>query len=216
MKISYILAFMLSIALLSCGNEHTANETQEESKPNPGAQVDAKMTNPNTSGRLSGEGEAGGENVDLSMTDPSVGGNEMMPSQMILENITSNQKLSTLAAALRKAGMVNTLNDTGPYTVFAPQNKAFEALPATVLDELMKTENKQRLQSILKNHVVTGKLTAADLKDGAILNTVGGEQLKVAKQGEKVMINGAEVVRPDALSENGVIHVIDKVLVTEQ
>ncbi|ARS34010.1 fasciclin domain-containing protein [Pontibacter actiniarum] len=221
MKImAYALAMCFSVALVSCGTgpDNAENELQEETKPNPGAQTDAKMTNPTTPGRQAGEGEAEGgtEEVELTATDPDIGGHEMMPTQLVVENITSNYELSTLAAALRRAELVDALNATGPYTVFAPENDAFEALPDGVLEELMQPENKARLKEILNNHVVAGRLTVSELKDGATLKTVGGEQLKVSKKGEKVMINGAEVLQPNVESENGVIHVIGKVLITKK
>lgn len=204
--------------LYSCGSndERMENPIQEETRPNPGAQTEAKMADPNTSGRLAQEGEMGGEDVDLSMTDPGVGGYEMMPSQLIVENITSAPTLTTLAAALRKAELVRVLSTTGPYTVFAPTNKAFEGLPEGIVEDLMKEENEKKLVEILNNHVVAGRLTAEELRDGTMLKTVGGEQLKVTKRNNKIMINGAEVIIANAQSENGVIHIVDKVLMPER
>lgn len=209
-----ICCLFFSTLMFSCGSndDKMENPMQEETRPNPGAQVEAKMTDPNTPGRQAGEGEMGGEEVDLTMTDPDVGGYEMMPSQNVVENITSAPTLTTLAAALRKADLVRTLNATGPYTVFAPTNEAFEALPDGVLEDLMEPENKQKLVEILNSHVVAGRLTANDLQDGTVLKTVGGEQLKVTKRNNEIMINGAEVVIANAQSDNGVIHVINKVL----
>ncbi|WP_439881611.1 fasciclin domain-containing protein [Pontibacter sp. MBLB2868] len=210
------ISMLCSTMLFSCGNneERMENPIQEETKPNPGAQEEAKMTNPNTPGRIAGGGKAEGgtKEVDLTMTDPDVGGHEMMPSQKLVENITSAPTLTTLASALRKADLVRTLNATGPYTVFAPTNEAFDALPDDVIEDLMRPENKQQLVEILNNHVVAGRLTADNLQDGAMLKTVGGEQLKVTKRNNKIMINGAEVIIANAQSDNGVIHVINKVL----
>ena len=188
---------------------------QQESKPVPGTQPEARMTNPTTEGRQAGSGEAGGEEVDLTMTDPAIGGHEMMPSQNIVENITSAPTLTTMASVLRRADMVTTLSGTGPYTVFAPTNEAFEGLPENTLEDLLKPENRQRLRDILSNHVVTGSLSAEQLQDGAMLKTVGGGQLKVSKRGNQVMVNGAEVQMPNNRSQNGIIHVVNKVLTPE-
>ncbi|MCX2738787.1 fasciclin domain-containing protein [Pontibacter anaerobius] len=217
-KIAYTLAICCSAALVSCGtgDENAANEMQEETRPNPGAEDAAGMTNPNTPGKQAGEGEMGGEGVDATMTDSRIGGSEMMPTQKIVENVFSNNDLSVLSGALRQAGLVDALNATGPYTLFAPQNEAFEALPEGVLEDLMQDKNKKRLTEILNNHVVAGKLAAAELTDGAMLKTLGGVQLTVTKKGNDVMVNGAKVVQADAASQNGVIHIIEKVLVTEK
>ncbi|MFD2513705.1 fasciclin domain-containing protein [Pontibacter locisalis] len=214
------ISIFCSTMLFSCGNneERMENPMQEETRPNPGAQVEAKMANPTTPGRIAGGGEAEGgtEEVELTMTDPDVGGHEMMPSQLIVENITSAPTLTTLAAALRKAELVRALSATGPYTVFAPTNKAFEGLPEGIVEDLMKEENEKKLVEILNNHVVAGRLTAEELRDGTMLKTVGGEQLKVTKRNNKIMINGAEVIIANAQSENGVIHIVDKVLMPER
>lgn len=214
---AYAFGICCSSALFSCGTdeENRRNPTQQETRPALGAQPDAKMTNPNTPGRQAQEGEINDRNVELGMTDPQIGDAEMVPSRKLMENIASNSQLSTLAGALKKADLVNTLNATGPYTIFAPQNEAFEALPNGTLEDLMKTQNKQRLIELLNNHVVAGRLTAADLKDGTTLKTVGGEQLNITKRGNQVMVNGAQVVMADAVSSNGVIHVINKVVAAE-
>lgn len=215
---AYTFAILCSTVLAGCGttDENAANETQQESSTNPGAEDVTGMTNPNTPGKQAGEGELGGDAVDADMTGPRIGGNEMVPSQNIVENISVNNDLSMLAGALKQADMVKALNATGPYTVFAPKNTAFEALPNGVLEDLMQADNKQRLTAILNNHVVAGKLTAAELTDGATLKTLNGQQLTVTKKGNDVMVNGAKVAQADVMSENGVIHLIEKVLVTEQ
>lgn len=216
---AFALAVCCTTTIVGCSNEEKMeNELQDETKPNPGAQPSAKMTDPNTEGRQAGAGEVEGgtEEVDLTATNPDLGGHEMMPTQLIVENITSNYKLQTLASALRQAELVNALNAGGPYTVFAPRNEAFEALPDGVLEDLMLNENKARLRELLNNHVVSGLVTVAELKDGAVLETVGGEQLRVSRRGNNVMINGAGIVQPEGASENGVIYVIDKVLVANK
>ncbi|TPE40585.1 fasciclin domain-containing protein [Pontibacter mangrovi] len=207
-----------SAAMVSCGtrDDNAANELQEETKPNPGGQEEAKMTNPNTPGKQAGEGELGGDPVDASMTGVQVGGQEMVPSKNIVQNISSDSNLQTLAAALRQAGLVNTLNGSGPYTIFAPTNDAFKAMPEDELEKLMEASNKDQLAALLKNHVVAGKLTAADLTEGTTLKTLGGQQLNVTAKGDDIMVNGAKVVQADAMSQNGVIHIVEKVLTEEK
>ncbi|WP_266204298.1 fasciclin domain-containing protein [Pontibacter kalidii] len=218
-RAGYTLALCCSMLLGSCGgtnDENAANEMQDETVPNPGAEDVEGMTNPNTPGKQAGEGELDEDDVDAEMTGPRIGGNEMLPSQKIVENISANNDLSVLMGALRQAGLVRTLNGTGPYTVFAPRNGAFEDLPNGTLEDLMQPENKQRLANLLNNHVVAGKLTAADLTDGTTLKTASGKQLSVTQKGNEVMVNGARVVQADVVSSNGVIHIVEDVLATEK
>jgi len=117
----------------------------------------------------------------------------------------------TLAAAVAAAGLVETLQGAGPFTVFAPTDAAFAAIQAEV-DKLMKPENKNKLAKILTYHVVSGKIMASELKDGQELSTVEGGKLKVSIKNGKVMIGNATVTTTDITASNGVIHVIDKVM----
>jgi uncharacterized surface protein with fasciclin (FAS1) repeats len=117
----------------------------------------------------------------------------------------------TLAAAVTAAGLVHTLQGDGPFTVFAPTDAAFAAIQKDV-DNLLKPENKAKLANILTYHVVAGKVMAADLKDGQELTTVQGGKLKVSVKNGKVMINGANVTSANVNASNGVVHVIDKVM----
>ena len=133
----------------------------------------------------------------------------MTSTQNIVALATESAK--TLAAAVQAAGLVTTLEGTGPFTVFAPTDAAFAAIQKDV-DNLLKPENKAKLASILTYHVVSGKHMAADLKDGAELTTVQGEKLKVSVKGNKVMIGEANVTTADVAASNGVVHLIDKVL----
>ena len=123
----------------------------------------------------------------------------------------ASESAKTLAAAVTAAGLVDTLKGSGPFTVFAPTDNAFAAIQKDV-DELLKPENKKKLTDILTYHVVSGNAMAADLKDGQELTTVQGGKLKVSIKGDKVMINGANVTMADVAASNGVVHVIDKVL----
>jgi len=117
----------------------------------------------------------------------------------------------TLAAAVTAAGLAETLQGDGPFTVFAPTDAAFAAIQ-TEVDKLLMPENKDKLTSILTYHVVSGEMTAADLKDGQELTTVEGGKLKVSIKDGKVMVGNAHVTAADIGASNGVIHVTDKVL----
>ena len=133
----------------------------------------------------------------------------MTSTQNIVALATESAK--TLAAAVQAAELVATLEGTGPFTVFAPTDAAFAAIQKDV-DNLLKPENKAKLANILTYHVVSGKHMAADLEDGAELTTVQGEKLKVSVKGDKVMIGEANVTTADVAASNGVVHLIDKVL----
>ena len=146
-----------------------------------------------------------------------VGGAAMYPSKNIIQNAVHSKDHTTLVAAVKAAGLVDTLEGKGPFTVFAPTNAAFAKLPAGTVDNLVKPENKATLTKILTYHVVPGRLEASDLTDGKTLKTVEGEQLTVKRSGNKVMIvdakgDTADVTIPNVNQSNGVIHVIDTVL----
>ena len=146
-----------------------------------------------------------------------VGGAAMFPSKNIVQNAVNSKDHTTLVAAVKAAGLVETLESKGPFTVFAPTNAAFGKLPAGTVDTLVKPENKATLTKILTYHVVPGKLAASDLKDGMKLKTAEGEQLTVKHQGDKVWIIDAEggqsmVTISNVNQSNGVIHVVDTVL----
>jgi uncharacterized surface protein with fasciclin (FAS1) repeats len=130
----------------------------------------------------------------------------------IVELAESSDSFSTLSSAIKAAGLTETLGGDGPFTVFAPTNEAFAALPPGVLDSLLKPENKEVLVKVLSYHVVPQKLMAADLKSGS-LSTVEGGDAKVTVASEGVTVNDAKVVEPDVEAKNGVIHAVDKVLV---
>jgi uncharacterized surface protein with fasciclin (FAS1) repeats len=146
-----------------------------------------------------------------------VGGAAMFPSKNIVQNAVNSKDHTTLVAAVKAAGLVDTLEGRGPFTVFAPTNAAFGKLPAGTVDTLVKPENKPALTKILTYHVVPGKLEASSLTDGKKLKTVEGEELTVKKSGDKVMIvdakgGSATVTIPNVNQSNGVIHVVDTVL----
>lgn len=141
-----------------------------------------------------------------------VGGAKMVASKNIVENARGSADHTTLVAAVTAAGLGETLSGAGPFTVFAPTNAAFAALPAGAIDNLLKPEMKKDLTGVLTYHVVSGALRAADLKDGQKLKTVNGKDLMVSVKDGKVMVGGATVTTADAISSNGVTHVIDGVL----
>ena len=154
-----------------------------------------------------------------------VGGAAMYPSKNIVENAVNSKDHTTLVAAVKAAGLVETLQSAGPFTVFAPTNKAFDKLPKGTVETLLKPENKKMLQTVLTYHVIAGKLSAKDLiakiKAGggkATLATVAGANLTFSLKGKKVQImdtSGGKsfVTIADVNQSNGVIHVVNAVLV---
>ena len=153
-----------------------------------------------------------------------VGGAAMYPTKNIVENAVNSKDHTTLVAAVKAAGLVPTLKSAGPFTVFAPTNEAFDKLPKGTVPTLLKPENKTKLTSILTYHVVPGKLSSAELmkmvkmQNGkATLKTVQGDNLYVTMKGKNLMItdeggNTARVTISDVNQSNGVIHVVNKVL----
>jgi len=158
------------------------------------------------------------------MAQVMVGGAPMLPTKDIVDNAVNSKDHTTLVAAVKAAGLVDTLKGPGPFTVFAPTNEAFAALPDGTVDMLLKPENKGKLSTILTYHVVPGKIDAAilmkQIKDGggmASLKTVAGGALTAKTANGMVMVvdgngNTANVTIADVMQSNGVIHVIDKVL----
>jgi uncharacterized surface protein with fasciclin (FAS1) repeats len=123
---------------------------------------------------------------------------------------------TTLVAAVKAAGLVETLSGAGPFTVFAPTNAAFAKLPAGTVESLLTPEKKADLTGILTYHVVAGSVKAADLKDGQMVKTVNGKELKVTIKDGVVMIDGAVVTAADLVAGNGVVHVIDAVVLPKK
>ncbi len=156
--------------------------------------------------------------------DPMVGGAAMSPTKDIVDNAVNSKDHTTLVAAVKAAGLVDTLKGKGPFTVFAPTNAAFAALPAGTVNTLLKPENKPALTKILTYHVVAGKVLAADLvkmindgKGKATLKTVAGGSLMATMAGNVVTLTDEKdgmghVTIADVVQSNGVIHVVDKVL----
>ena len=133
----------------------------------------------------------------------------------IVDTAVAAGQFKTLAAALQAAGLVETLKGAGPFTVFAPTDAAFAALPAGTVENLLKPENKQKLIEVLTYHVVPGRYPAARVASLDEAATVNGDSVSIDASGNGVMVEGARVVTADVNATNGVIHVIDKVLIPE-
>ncbi len=167
---------------------------------------------------------ATGTATALAQNTVMVGGAAMYPTKNIVENAVNSKDHTTLVAAVKAAGLVETLQGDGPFTVFAPTNEAFSMLLSGTVDNLLKPENKGTLTAVLTYHVVAGKLDAKALMEkmkmgngSAMLKTVQGEDLTVMKKGKNLEIKDskggvARVTIKDVYQKNGVIHVIDKVL----
>lgn len=157
-------------------------------------------------------------------TYPMVGGAAMYPTKDIIDNAVNSKDHTTLVAAVKAAGLVDTLKGAGPFTVFAPTNAAFGKLPKGTVDTLVKPESKAKLTSILTYHVVPGRITAKDIAakiaaghGKAELTTVEGEKLRASMMGKTIMLTGASgatahITQGDVMQSNGVIHVVDTVL----
>jgi uncharacterized surface protein with fasciclin (FAS1) repeats len=160
----------------------------------------------------------------MAMKDPDVGGAAMYPSKTIVDNAVNSKDHTTLVAAVQAAGLVGTLKSPGPFTVFAPTNEAFAALPAGTVDTLLKPENKSTLTKVLTYHVVPGRLDSGAIdqwimKSGgtATLTTVEGGKLWLKGDGKDLTVTdesgmSAHVTIADVYQSNGVIFVVDKVL----
>lgn len=133
----------------------------------------------------------------------------------IVETAVANGSFKTLVAAVTAADLVATLSGAGPFTVFAPVDAAFEALPAGTVDTLVKPENKAQLSGILTYHVIAGKVMSSDLTDGMKAQTVNGQEVTIHLTDGKVFVNDAEVVIADVETSNGVIHAVNKVIMPQ-
>jgi uncharacterized surface protein with fasciclin (FAS1) repeats len=160
----------------------------------------------------------------LAAKNPMVGGQEMYPTKNIIQNAVNSADHTTLVAAVKAAGLVDTLQGPGPFTVFAPVNAAFDKLPAGTVDTLLKPENKDALVKILTYHVVAGRITAADLRKKikagggtASLKTVSGGTLTAMMDGNSIELKDekggiSKITQANVFQSNGVIHVVDSVL----
>ncbi|MEO5647816.1 MAG: fasciclin domain-containing protein [Chitinophagaceae bacterium] len=195
----FLCAIVLAGTFMSCGDSSTKTETTINSDSAKMAEDNMKM-----------------DDTKMKEEGVMVGGAMMVASKDIVDNAAGSSDHTTLVAAVKAAGLVETLKGAGPFTVFAPTNDAFNKLPAGTVDNLLKPEMKKDLTGVLTYHVVSGAMKAADLKDGQVLKTVQGGDLKVSVKDGKVMINGATVTIADVVSSNGVTHVVDAVLLPKK
>lgn len=217
MKTSNVLSKVLSIALVAgfmlVGQNATAQETKKEKK-----EMANKMDKKEKASMKA-------EHMMKANAEPvMVGGAKMFPTRNIIENAVNSKDHTTLVAAVKAAGLVETLSSEGPFTVFAPTNEAFNALPEGTVETLLLPENKDKLATILTYHVVSGKVSALDLaklikeNDGkATLTTVAGGTLTAWQKDGAVYItdengNSSQVTIADVNQSNGVIHVVDAVV----
>ena len=195
-------ALVTTVMLASCNTETTKTETQATSTVNPADSVAAMA----------------GDSARMAKPEGvMVDGVAMTADKDIVDNAANAKSVSTLVAAVKQAGLVETLKGAGPFTVFAPTNAAFDKLPKGAVAGLMDPASKEKLKGVLTYHVIPGRLVAADLKDGQELTTVNGEKLHISVKDGKVMVsNGkdapATVQIADVISSNGVTHVIDGVV----
>ena len=208
MNKTLIASALLALIATACSPKTEAVTTESAADAAPVAEMPAAMP----------------EAAAMPAANPMVGGAEMFADKDIIDNAVNSKDHTTLVAAVKAAGLVDTLKGAGPFTVFAPTNAAFDALPAGTVDTLLKPEMKADLTKVLTYHVVPGKIDAATLvgliKAGggtAKVNTVEGGTLTAALAGEKVTLtdakgNVATVTTADVMQSNGVIHVVDKVL----
>ena len=196
-----LAALATSLMLASCGNDKPA-ATETVSTVNPADSVAA----------------VAGDSARMAKPEGvMVDGVAMTADKNIVANAAGAKSVSTLVAAVKQAGLVETLSGTGPFTVFAPTNAAFDKLPKGAVAGLMDPASKAKLVGVLTYHVIPGRLVAADLKDGQELTTVNGEKLHITVKNGQVMVgNGkdapATVQIADVISSNGVTHVIDTVV----
>ena len=141
---------------------------------------------------------------------------EKMDAKDFVDTAASNDSFSTLVAAVTEAELVDALKGDGPFTVFAPTNDAFAALPEGTVDTLLMDENQEQLQNILTLHVVSGKIMAGDIAEGTTtVETLNGDTIDVVNEGGTITVGGANVVMADVKTSNGVIHAIDGVILPE-
>ena len=153
--------------------------------------------------------------VSLALSATTTMAMAQMPAGDIVDTAIANGNFKTLVAAVQAAGLVDTLKSPGPFTVFAPTDAAFAKLPKGTVEDLLKPENKAKLTGILTYHVVSGKIMAKDVKSGPV-KTVEGSSATIKADAMGVMIDNAKVVTADVVTSNGVIHVIDTVIMPKK
>jgi uncharacterized surface protein with fasciclin (FAS1) repeats len=149
------------------------------------------------------------------LTLSAAGARAEQTNKDIVETAVAAGSFKTLAKALQAADLVDTLKGQGPFTVFAPTDEAFAKLPSATLSDLLKAENKKKLQRILTYHVVSGRVSSSDVVQLRTAKTVSGDTIDITADGGTVMVDNARVVKTDVQASNGVIHVIDAVILPD-
>lgn len=184
--------------LAACSPPETTSEVPEDTT----AQAPTTSESPYSSE----ESPAVGEDPAAATSEESTAG-----SETLTEAVESGESFNTLEQAIQAAGLEETFSEPGPYTVFAPTDEAFAALPPEVLDQLLQPENKETLRQVLTYHVVPGSITSPSVTPGEV-ETVAGEPITIEDNAGNITVGGAAVVQPDIIASNGVIHAIDQVL----
>ena len=210
----FVAVMMMGAVLVSC--DDSKKKAEEEKMKMEQMEAEKKME----AEKMAKEAEMKREEMAV-----MVGGAKMYPDMTIVENASKANNLTTLVAAVKQAGLVETLNSDGPFTVFAPTDDAFNKVPEKNRMMLMEDKNKEKLGSILKYHVVSGKITAADLKKMTMegknmmteLTTINGQKLTVMEKDGKLMVKDAmgktaNIIVADVNQSNGVVHGVDTVL----
>jgi uncharacterized surface protein with fasciclin (FAS1) repeats len=185
------------------------------------SQAETSTTKPSAAGTAETKNPAKKSPSSTSSPTPSASSESTTPGtsttpsstkpQTIVELASASKQFKTLVAAVKAAGLAETLSGEGPFTLFAPNDNAFNKLPKGTLKKLLKPENKVALQKILKYHLLSSEVMAADVKSGSVA-TVEGKTVKIAVTGTKVKVNTANVIKTDIKASNGVVHTIDTVL----
>ncbi len=231
-KFLTLLATVSSVAVLAaCGQPSATNTTPEQPATEQAAGTSEPATSTTTATTVSpspasettattaSPSAAPGTTASTATTTPAVASENTgtdaalvsNESETVVQIASSNPSFSTFTKAVEAAGLTETLSGAGNYTVFAPTDEAFAALPAGTLEELMKPENKEKLAKILQYHILPNKVASAEIKSGEA-TTVEGDPVNLEVAEGKVTVNGAEVVQPDINASNGVIHVIKVVI----
>lgn len=187
-------AMMLPI-LAACSGQETTTTTTQVSPPTTEPVTEATSTPISPSPGVRGADPTGGQATAKNVVD-------------LIEN---NPSLKTLASTIDEADLEGTLEKGGPYTIFAPSDRAFASLPAATRQRLLKDENRALLRQILTYHVVSGSITSSQLKSGQV-KTQSGDSVNVRVNGQQVKVNQSQVIEPDLQAANGVVHIVDRLL----
>ncbi|MBE9142008.1 fasciclin domain-containing protein [Planktothrix mougeotii] len=218
-KFLTLLATVSSVAVLTACGQPTATNTTPEQPATEQAAGTPESTTSTTTATTASPSPGADTTASTATTTPAVASENTgtdaalvsNESETVVQIASSNPSFSTFTKAVEAAGLTETLSGAGNYTVFAPTDEAFAALPAGTLEELMKPENKEKLAQILQYHILPTKVASAEIQPGEVA-TVEGDPVNLEVAEGKVKVNGAEVVQPDINASNGVIHVIKVVI----